>query len=83
MPDYDDIEATCKWCGFSGMLEDFDVIGACPGNLFCNQCATEFNSETGLPALLCGECWGCQNLRDVGEFSITQKERISALRRLN
>lgn len=67
--------AKCNGCGFSGALDEFDVFGACPGNLFCNNCGTEFNGSTGEPALLCGNCFGCESLKQDGEFEDAQRQR--------
>jgi hypothetical protein len=68
----------CGACGFQGTLDDFDVAGACPGNMFCNECGTEFDGSSGKPALLCGECWGCKGLKEQGEWEKTQAERLLA-----
>ncbi len=37
----DDLEQ-CPECCFVGTIDDFDVMGAEPGHLFCNQCGVEF-----------------------------------------
>lgn len=34
---------SCPECEYTGTLDDFDVIGADEGNLFCTQCHKEFN----------------------------------------
>lgn len=68
----------CGSCGFEGTLDDFDVIGACHGNVFCNTCGTEVDSSSGEPKLLCGECWGCQGLKESGAWEQTQLKRRSA-----
>lgn len=31
----------CPECGFTGTLDEFDVLGAADGNLFCPDCAAE------------------------------------------
>ena len=68
----------CGACGFEGTLDDFDIMGACPGNLFCNECNAEFDASTGKPALLCGVCQGCKWLKDDGEWEDAQIERLLA-----
>ena len=38
----DDVEKfRCPECGYTGTLDDFDVIGADGPNLFCPKCHTE------------------------------------------
>ncbi len=37
----------CAACDFVGTIDDFDVVGADEGNLFCNQCGAEFDSCPG------------------------------------
>jgi len=34
-------ELLCPCCGFQGNIQDFDVLGADDGCLFCNQCGEE------------------------------------------
>lgn len=39
---------TCPLCGFqSDDLDDWDCIGACNDNLFCQQCHCEFDPDSG------------------------------------
>jgi hypothetical protein len=68
----------CPYCNFEGPLEDFDVLGACPGNLFCNMCGCEvdFNSDPPKVALLCGNCQSCRELMLEGIFGTTQDNRL-------
>lgn len=40
--------ARCPLCGFVGDLDDFDVLGADEGNLFCNNCWNEITPEEEL-----------------------------------
>ena len=36
----------CPNCNFVGdELQDFNVIGACDGNIFCTRCHTEIDEE--------------------------------------
>jgi hypothetical protein len=37
----------CPECCFIGTDDDFDVMGADEGNLFCNQCGVEFEPLLG------------------------------------
>lgn len=37
----------CPNCGKSGDEDDFDVLGACNDNVFCTDCHTEFDPDTG------------------------------------
>jgi Zn finger protein HypA/HybF involved in hydrogenase expression len=39
--DDDRIRVRCTACGFVGTLDDFDVLFASEGNLFCNNCESE------------------------------------------
>jgi DNA-directed RNA polymerase subunit RPC12/RpoP len=50
---------TCNVCGFTGSVDDFDCIGACANNVFCLNCGTEIDVETGLAGERCGKCYGC------------------------
>lgn len=43
----DDLEQ-CPHCCFVGTLDDFDVMGADSGHLFCNQCGLEFEQSTSV-----------------------------------
>ena len=72
----DDEEPTvaCPTCGFTGGIDDFDCLGACGNNLFCNCCNTEID-EDGKVALLCGECDWCRGMMIDGEFATVQDER--------
>lgn len=45
----DDLEQ-CPECCFVGTIDDFDVLGADDGKLFCNQCGVEF--EIGEPCVI-------------------------------
>ena len=36
----------CPRCGYEGELDNFDVGGACDGQVFCPQCHQEFDSVT-------------------------------------
>lgn len=40
----DDLEQ-CPVCCFVGTIDDFDVMGADEGHLFCGQCGVEFVQE--------------------------------------
>lgn len=35
----------CEHCGFVGSTDDFDVLGADPGNLFCLECGEECDGD--------------------------------------
>lgn len=65
----------CQACQCIDTIDGFDVIGACPGSVFCNSCNTEISIETGKPTPLCGSCTGCQWLIDAGEFEDARKRR--------
>jgi hypothetical protein len=42
----------CPRCGYVGMIDWFDDVGADVGNVFCNQCQHEFELvESPLPEL--------------------------------
>ena len=48
---------TCKACGFSGdVREDFDTMGTCIDQVFCNHCDTEIDASTGEPHMPCEQC---------------------------
>jgi hypothetical protein len=41
-PQHDDrIRVRCTACGFVGFLDEFDVLGATEGRLFCHACGSE------------------------------------------
>lgn len=40
--DVDEDLEQCPECCFVGTIDDFDVLGADDGHLFCNQCGVEF-----------------------------------------
>lgn len=43
-----DAVVRCPKCGReSADMDDWDVIGACNGNLFCQVCHCEFDPSTG------------------------------------
>ncbi len=42
----DRIRVRCTVCGFVGTLDDFDVMFANEGKLFCNNCGSEAPVET-------------------------------------
>ena len=42
----DAIRVRCTACGFVGTLDDFDVLFAGEGRLFCNACGSEAPVET-------------------------------------
>lgn len=65
----------CRECGATSSIDDCDGSGACPGNLFCGFCDTEIDTDSGCVALLCGECDGCQRLKENGTFDETQRRR--------
>jgi hypothetical protein len=46
----------CPRCGFIGDLDSFDVLQACDGCVFCQQCGTEFYFDTGKEHTVCKEC---------------------------
>ena len=51
----------CGNCGFLDSYDVFDVLGACPGNVFCIECHSEIDSSTGVVILApCGECMCCR-----------------------
>lgn len=45
----DDDVIVCGECGATGGLDDFDVGGANPDCLICQQCHTEIQASTGIP----------------------------------
>jgi len=50
--------AMCPECDYAGPLDAFECVGACGGNLFCPECACEFEPASGkihLPEN-CPEC---------------------------
>jgi len=51
----DDDVITCGECGESAVLDDFDVMGAEPGCLFCRNCQTEVEASTGRPISVIAE----------------------------
>jgi hypothetical protein len=65
----------CKCCGESSRLDDCDVIGACEGNAFCGVCSSEIDADDGQPALLCGSCQCCKELKENDEFDDIQTRR--------
>lgn len=56
--------ARCPSCGFIGDMDDFDCIQACDGCVFCQQCGTEFDFDTGKVHEY-GSCDECRHLVDV------------------
>lgn len=65
-------------CGACGELVDPDscgVLGACFGNMFCEECETEIDMNTGDVALLCGNCDTCRDLMIDGDWGALQRER--------
>lgn len=42
----DEIRVRCKSCGFVGTIDDFDVLLADEGKLFCHACDAETSVET-------------------------------------
>ena len=65
----------CKCCGDCNTIEDCDVAGACEGNVFCATCSSEIDADDGMPALLCGSCESCRELKEDGEFDEIQAKR--------
>ena len=43
----DDDHVRCPKCGHVGDWDDYDCLGACNGNVFCNACGAEFDTVTG------------------------------------
>lgn len=48
----------CPECGEMLCVDECDVAGACPGNVFCINCNTEID-EDGAAAEPCGRCSWC------------------------
>jgi DNA-directed RNA polymerase subunit RPC12/RpoP len=65
----------CKCCGDCNTLEECGVVGACDGNVFCATCSSEIESDSGLPAILCGSCDSCKELKEDGDFYEIQARR--------
>lgn len=76
----DEQKLTCCFCGNTEPLDAFDVCGACPGNVYCNQCCNEIDVEFGMPAPLCGVCDACDEIRKAGQFKSTQECRIKNIK---
>ena len=74
-----DETVTCLVCGKTVTIDDCDVIGACEGSVFCFDCGTEIDADTGEPTLLCGKCYGCGLLQAHDAFDVTQRERQELL----
>lgn len=43
------LRATCPHCGYDDNIDCFDVLGADPDHLFCNQCNKQFAMTTENP----------------------------------
>ena len=54
---------SCEVCGFTDVLDAFDICGACPGNVFCIRCNTELDIDTGKRGEHCGKCSWCQGFQ--------------------
>lgn len=65
----------CRYCRVTSELDECDVMGACPDNVFCANCETEIVAETGEVAELCGECDDCVQFRLDGVFEKVKAER--------
>ena len=72
--DEDDEIIFCQVCKSETAMEDCDVCGACPGNVFCGKCCHEIDTE-GKPTLLCGKCGACRNLLVLHVFDEAQQLR--------
>jgi hypothetical protein len=70
----DNESLTCLHCFSSHRIDAFDVVGACDGNVFCPDCNCEIESDTGMPALLCGQCGDCETLMIEGRFGPRQDQ---------
>ena len=55
-------QLTCGCCGYTDDFDAFDVVGACPDNVFCNQCNSEIDATSGEAGALCGKCDWCEAL---------------------
>lgn len=64
----------CQLCGFTAIIEHFDALNSCPGNLFCPHCCTEID-VLGRPQELCGTCDLCLNLKRLGLFDLISRKR--------
>ena len=65
----------CGHCHEFVQLFDCGSLGACDENVFCADCETEINSQTGDVALLCGRCDACKTLMVEGSWGGTQDNR--------
>ena len=61
-PDADEI-LFCGNCGKAEVIDVYDTIMACPGNVFCVYCHTEIDSSTGVVAIPCGKCGACLEIQ--------------------
>jgi len=52
----------CSECNYESNLETFDIIGACTTNVFCPQCNSEIDSDTGKLAARCHRCDACEEI---------------------
>ena len=58
----DEDQFVCPECKTTTCVDECDVAGACPGNVFCIQCNTEI-AEDGSKAEPCGKCSWCLSAR--------------------
>ena len=50
------IKVKCLECEYCAPTEQFEVLGACEGCIFCPRCGCEIDSVTGLEHEDCEEC---------------------------
>jgi hypothetical protein len=48
-----EIQVRCTQCGFVGMIDDFEVMGADPNRLFCLACGREILVEEAVEPVAC------------------------------
>jgi hypothetical protein len=51
-----EIQVRCTKCGFVGMIDDFDVMGADPNRLFCLACGREVLVEEAVETVARPSC---------------------------
>lgn len=69
----------CPHCNYKGLVNSFDVAGACDGCMFCPVCNCEIEQETGLQHEPCPTCLDLLENRQAPRANVTDTQDDSEL----